>query len=158
MKSRNGILAGLLIAVAMVIALASTPAPTSAQESPAQKVMSQKFVSNGVGTQGAGVLQTGELSTLSAAVASATRTEVVAAPSSGSTYIRGLVIEKSAGGTGVVTLSYGTGTNCGTGTTTIVVFTNPPIGTIPLGIANTAAKALCITTEGANTSARALTS
>lgn len=156
-KRKGNILAIAAVAILMIAAVAVSPLPTVAQQVGDQVLISMKFVNAGVGAKGAGVLQTGELSTLSAAVASATRAEVVAAPATGSVYLRGVVIEKSAGATGVVTISYGTGTNCATSPTTIAAFTNPPIGTIPLGVAVASTKALCLTTEGVNTSARALT-
>lgn len=118
-------------------------------------------VDSGAAAKGAGVLQTGEVSTLSSAVASATRAQVVAAPTAGSIYLRGIWIEKSATSTGVVTVSYGTGTNCGTGTTTLLSLTAAtsqilPFGYEPIGIQVPATKALCLVTEGANTSVRAL--
>jgi len=117
------------------------------------------YLNEGVGALGAGVLQIGQLSTLSAAVAAATLTEVVAATSGGDqTYIRAILVEKSAGGTGTVTVRYGTGTNCGTGTTTILgPITNPPIGIIPLGILAPANVAVCVITDGTSTGARLLT-
>ncbi len=65
-------------------------------------------------------------------------------------------MEKSAGGTGVITVSTGTGTHCGTSTDVIATFTNPLDTVIDLGILLTSAEDACITTEGANTAARLL--
>lgn len=116
-------------------------------------------VSNGVGAQGAGVQQVGSLGTLSAAVASATMTQVVAAPGSGSIVLVGIFIEKATASTGLVTVSSGTGINCGTGTATLfsIGAGSPPIGFYPLPSLVGTTKALCLTTDAATTSARALT-
>ena len=116
-------------------------------------------VSNGVGAQGAGVLQVGTLGSLSAAVASATMTQVVAAPGSGSIVLLGIFVEKATATTGLVTVSSGTGTNCGTGTATLLSIGagSPPIGFYPVGALVGATKALCLTTDASTTSARALT-
>jgi hypothetical protein len=116
-------------------------------------------VSNGVGAQGAGVLQVGTLGTISAAVASATMTQVVAAPGSGSIVLLGIFVEKATATTGLVTVSSGTGTNCGTGTATLLSIGagSPPIGFYPVGALVGTTKALCLTTDAATTSARALT-
>lgn len=116
----------------------------------------------GVQTQGSMVQQTGEVSTLSAAVASTTRTEVVAAPASGSIYLRGVLVETATTTTGKVTVTQGTGADCVT--SPVVLFTlgigtgtSPfPVGYYPIGIAVPAAKALCLTTDAATTSARVL--
>ena len=112
----------------------------------------------GVKAAGVGVQQVAHVNTLSAAVASATMTEVVAVTGSGvSTHIAGIIVEKAAATTGSITLTAGTGTNCGTSGVVIVgPIIAPPSGYIPLGIVATAARAICITTEGANTSARIL--
>lgn len=116
-------------------------------------------VSNGVGAQGAGVLQIGMLGTLSAAVASATMTQVVAAPGSGSIVLVGIFVEKATATTGLVTVSSGTGTNCGTGTATLLSIGagSPPIGFYRVGSLVGTTKALCLTTDASTTSARALT-
>jgi hypothetical protein len=116
-------------------------------------------VSNGVGAQGAGVLQVGTLGTLSAAVASATMTQVVAAPGSGSIVLLGILVEKATASTGLVTVSSGTGTNCGTGTATLFSIGpgSPAIGFYRVGSLVGTTKALCLTTDAATTSARALT-
>lgn len=114
----------------------------------------------GVAAKGAGVLQTGEVSTLSSTIAG-TRTKVVTAPTSGSTYLRGIFIEKSATSTGSVIVSQGTGTNCGTNNTVLLSLTAAsgqtfPFGYQAIGILVPAGKDLCLATEGANTSVRAL--
>lgn len=122
-----------------------------------------KAVLDGVGAQGAGVLQTAPLYTLSAAVASATRAQVVAAPGAGSIYLAGILVETATNSAGIVTVSYGTGANCGTGTTTLFTLglgtgSSPfPVGFYPVHVLVPATKALCLTTDGATTSARALT-
>ena len=121
------------------------------------KLMVMMFIRGGVSSQGAGVLQVAQLNSISPAVASATRAEVVAAPASGSTYIAGILVEKSAGGAGTVTLSVGTGTNCGTGTVVLLgPVTNPPVRYVPVNVSAGSANAVCLTTDGASTSARVL--
>jgi hypothetical protein len=94
--------------------------------------------------------------TITAAVAGA-RAELVAAPATGEqVYIDSVLVEKVSGAA-TFTLTYGTGTSCGTGTTTVLgPVTNPQIGLNPLGLKIPAAKALCLETDGANTSVRAL--
>jgi len=122
-----------------------------------------KAVKDGVGAQGAGVQQTATLGTLSAAVASATAVEVVAAPGTGSTVLLGLIIEKATNAAGTVLVTYGTGTNCGTGTTTLLSFGPATassllnLGYYPVNALVPAAKALCLTTDANTTSVRALT-
>ncbi len=157
MKSNRFFIAALAILVAAMLVI--TPwAPPLAQESPAQAA----FIKHGVKSQGFGVAQVGELSTLSAAVASATLTEVVAAPTAGSIYLRGIWVEKSTTATGSVLVRYGTGTNCGTGTTTLISLTAAAgqtfaFGYYPIGVLVPATKALCLGTDAATTSVRALT-
>lgn len=148
---------GILVLL-IVLVVAGTPSGRAmAAQVGEQTLISMKFINAGVQAQASGVLQTGQVSSLSAAVASGTDAQVVAATGAGlSTYIQAVVVEKSAGATGVVTVEYGTGTNCATGKTTIVTYTNPLQNTIPLGILVPAAKAVCLVTEGANTSARIL--
>lgn len=152
------------IAVALgVLFLASSPLwLTKAQETADQVLLNMTFVKNGVSAQGAKTLQVGEVSTLSAAVASATTTQVVAAPASGSVYLRGIWVEKFTTATGSVNVIYGTGTNCGTGTTTLMSLTaaagqNFQFGYYPIGVAVPAANALCLQTDAATTGVRALT-
>jgi len=155
MKHRFSFAALLLAAVLLM----SWPwlAPV-AQESFAQV----RFIRQGVGAQGFGVYQTGEVSTLSAAVATATLTEVVAAPTTGSIYLRGIWVEKSTTATGSVLVRYGTGTNCATGTTTLLSLTAAAsqtfgFGYYPIGVQVPATKALCLGTDAATTGVRALT-
>lgn len=133
---------------------------SDAQVTPGQVTLTT--LSAGAKAKGVGVQQVGEVSTLSAAVASATRAQVVAAPTSGSIYLRGVLIETATNAAGIVTVTQGTGTNCGTGP--VVLFTlgiatasSPlPVGYYPIGIQVPAAKALCLTTDAATTSARVL--
>lgn len=117
-------------------------------------------IDSGASAKGAAVLQTGEVSTLSA-VSSSTRAMLVAAPAAGSIYLRGIWIEKAATTTGSIVFSYGTGTACATGTTTLLSLVATtgqtfPFGYQPVGIQVPATKELCVTTEGANTAVRAL--
>jgi len=144
------------VAAALVCVMLTAFIVPYAQQNGDQQLLNMSWIRTGVSSRGARVLQTGELSTLTAAVASATRAKVADGSASTNIYLRGVVIEKSAGGTGVVTVSTGTGTNCGTSTDVIVVFTNPLSTVIPLGILLTTGEDVCITTEGANTSARLL--
>jgi hypothetical protein len=134
---------------------------SAAPESPAQTALAQTYVSNGPGALGAGVLQIGQLNTLSAAVASATRTQVVAAPTAGSIYLRALWIEKSTTTTGSIIVSYGTGTNCGTGNNVITTLSAASGQTFPFGyqemeIQIPAQNALCLATDASTTSVRVL--
>jgi hypothetical protein len=127
----------------------------SAQQVGDQVLRQMRLISNGVGSAGSGILQTGDLSNLSAAVATATLTRVVTAPASGSTYIRGVVVEKSTGAGGTFTIQTGTGTNCGTGTTLLLgPVTNPPIQQYYLGVLAPAGKDVCIQTDAGTTSVR----
>jgi hypothetical protein len=144
-------LLGLLLVALLVIA---PWAPMVAQESAAQL----RFIKHGVQTQGFGVQQVGMLGTLSAAVASATLTEVVAAPASGSTVIVGVWVEKATASTGNVLVRYGTGTNCATGTTTLLSIGvgSPAIGFYPVYALAPAGKAVCLGTDAGTTSARVL--
>jgi hypothetical protein len=150
---------GALAAVTL-LALASPWIATKAQESAAQFFF--KSLKNGVQAQGANVLQIGEANTLSAAVASATTTQVVAAPASGSIYLRGIWIEKMTTATGLFNVITGTGTNCGTGTTTLLSQSlaagqSATLGEYKIGIFIPAAQALCLQTDAATTSVRAFT-
>lgn len=148
----------MLLVLAVVISTAVFR-NARAVESWTQTLMTD--VAAGVAAKGNGVLQVGEVGTLSAAVTN-TLTETNAAPSAGSIYLRGIYIEKMTATTGTVTVDYGTGTNCGTGTTTILTIgpqtaSSPiPIGYYPVNVLVTAKKALCLVTDGAGTSARAL--
>lgn len=157
MKKTVSLLMGVVLAIAALVAFVPAPPAAFAQESAAQVALQQKFVLAGPRAQGAGVMQTGEVDTLSAAVASATLTQVVAAPTSGSIYLRALLVEKATASTGSVTVKYGTGTNCGTGTTTLLgPVTVPPVGRLTLDIQVPAANALCILTDASTTSVRVL--
>jgi hypothetical protein len=144
----------LLFAVAMLIIPGSN---VNAQQVGDQTLLKMKFVNFGSSTLGTNILQTGEVNTLSAAVATATLTKVVTGPASGSVYIRGVIVEKSTGGTGSFTIQTGTGTNCGTGTAVLLgPVVNPPIGKVWLEIQATAAKDVCLQTDAGTTSARLL--
>ena len=117
-----------------------------------------KHILDGVGSQGAGVQQSAQLFTLSAAIASSTLTQVVAAPGSGSIYLGAILVEKATASTGSLGVEYGTGTNCGTGTTVLFgPVSVPPVGVMPIGILVPATKALCLVTDASTTSVRALT-
>lgn len=98
-----------------------------------------------------------DFSHITAALASTTLTEVTAAPATGSIVLKGIIVEKSTGATGTYTVRYGTGTNCGTGTTTLFgPVTNPQIGVQLLGVRIPAANALCFVTDAATTGVRAM--
>jgi hypothetical protein len=140
------------------IMLIAAPSPqVLAQQTGDQNMLNLSFIGKGVSNQGTRILQTGDLSNLSTAVATATLTRVVAAPASGSTYIRSIAVEKSTGAGGSFTLQYGTGTNCGTGTTVLIgPVTNPPIQTYYLGAIVPAGQDLCAQTDASTTSIRLL--
>jgi len=152
------LLFGALGALLIAMMFATMPgAITVAQESGSQVLLNLSWLNTGVSARGARVLQTGEVSTLTAAVASATRTAVATGSAGTQIYLRGILVEKAAATTGTVTVSTGTGTNCGTSTDVILgPITSPPAGYIPIGILLTSAEDACITTEGANTGARLL--
>ena len=157
MKSKT-FLYGLLAVVALV-ALGSL-VPSSAVETWTQTLSND--VSAGVATKGAGILQFGQIGTLTSAVASNTRAEVVAAPSAGSTYVQAIWIEKATNSSGYATVTYGTGANCVTSPTVILTLgpatatSQLRIGYYPVNVLLPATKALCLTTDGAGTSARAI--
>ena len=129
---------------------------------PGNGTNADKQMLDGVGALGAGVKQVATLGTLSASVAAATLTEVVAA-NSGSTVLLGVWLEKATATTGTVTVRYGTGTNCGTGTTTLLTLGPQtassllPIGYYPVNALVPSTKALCLITDAATTSAKVLT-
>lgn len=149
-----GLLAVLMFALA---ALLLPSGHVAAQQVGDQTLLKMKFINFGSSTLGANILQTGEVNTLSAAVATATLTKVVTGPASGSVYVRGVIVEKSTGGTGSFTIQTGTGTNCGTGTAVLLgPVVNPPIGKVWLEVQATAAKDVCIQTDAATTSVRLL--
>jgi hypothetical protein len=151
MKLRIFLYGFLIVAVA---ALLGSSYGTRAVESWTQTLM--MVVDSGPSAQGAGVLQVGQVDTLSSAVASATRAQLVAAPTAGKIYVRAVIVEKKSG-TPTFTLSYGTGTNCGTGTTTFLGPVTPVNNRVNLDIqVPVAAKALCGATDGATTGIRVL--
>lgn len=148
-----------LLALALALIVAGIYSAPRAQVTADQVTLTT--VSVGPKARGVGVQQIGEVSTLSAAVATATRTQVIAAPASGSIYLRGLWIEKSTSGSGSVTLSYGTGANCATGTTTLLSLAAATgqtlaFGYYPIGVQVPAGNALCAQTDAATTSVRVL--
>lgn len=150
----------LALFVFVMLAFVLMPVQTirAAQNVGEQALLKMRFVVDGPQAQGSGILQTGEDSNLSAAQASATLTQLVAAPASNAIYIRGVFVEKSTGAAGTYTLQYGTGTNCGTGTTVLMgPVTNPLIGYAPVGTTLPAGVALCAQTDAATTSIRVLT-
>src|SRR5512146_567119 len=104
-----------LVVVILLLVLAWRPLSQATATTGDQILLGMRWVSGGAQAKGANVLQVGEVSTLSAAVSDVTLTEVVAAPTAGSIYLRGLLVEKSTGAGGTITLQTGTGTNCGTG-------------------------------------------
>jgi hypothetical protein len=157
-KTKDRLLFGLIAVICFAVALVFIPGShVNAQQVGDQTLLKMKFVNFGSSTLGTNILQTGEVNTLSAAVATATLTKVVTGPASGSVYIRGVIVEKSTGGTGSFTIQTGTGTNCGTGTAVLLgPVVNPPIGKVWLEIQATSAKDVCLQTDAATTSARML--
>ncbi|MBZ5703245.1 MAG: hypothetical protein LAN84_15540 [Acidobacteriia bacterium] len=157
MKRKSIWAAATVLLTALILVLCIPQARIQAQQIGDQVLLQMKFIKAGPQTQGAGVLQTGEVNSLSAAVATATLTQVVAAPTSGSIYLRGILLEKVTATTGSVTVQSGTGTNCGTGTAVLLgPVVIPPAGYLRLDIQVPAAKALCLQTDAATTSVRAL--
>lgn len=156
---KKHIFTALSLAVLLTLALSTPWITSTAQVVADQVILKMKFVKDGITAQGQNVLQTGEVGTLSAAVATTSLTEVVAAPSSGSIYLRGIWIEKATATTGNVLVRNGTGTNCGTGTATILSIGvgSPAIGYYPLNVLVPGANAVCLSTDASTTSARALT-
>jgi len=155
MKAKNTFLALLVVTL---VALAGVFLTTQAQESGSQITLAQKFVKSGPQASGAGVLQVAPVNT-GVEIAVATLTQIVAAPASGSIYVDGIFLEKATATTGTVTLRYGTGTNCGTGTTTLI-YVGPqtttslmPLGYYPMHIQVPATKALCAITDATTTAA-----
>lgn len=152
-------LVAAMLLLAIGIVLFAPPAGVSAQGVGDQILLKMRFAVSGVPGQGQGILQTGEVSSVSAAVATSTLTQVVPAPATAtlSTYVRGVVVEKSTGSSGTFTIQYGTGTNCGTGTTVVLgPVTNPPIQLYYLGLVVPAGKAVCVQTDASTTSVRLL--
>ena len=158
MKSVFKATAFVLVAVlALAMAVSVSPTLHAYAVSGEQVLLGLKFIKDGaIANTTTGVLQTAEASSMSAAIAN-TATKFATAPSSGSTYIRGVIVEKVSGATSTVTIQTGTGTNCGTGTATLLgPITNLPIGFLKLGVFSTAAKDTCIVTDAAGTVVRAL--
>lgn len=155
MRNRIFLVVVILLA-ALLLMLGSPWVVTKAQEVADQVILKMKFIKDGVQTQASGVLQVGEVNTLSAAVATGTLTQVVAAPGSGSIYLRGLLVEKKSA-TPTITIQYGTGTNCGTGTTVLAGPITPVNEYIPLHVLVPAGEALCLQTDSTDTGVRALT-
>lgn len=153
-------LLGAALVAALLLVISSPGWLQAAKERGEQTLIQMGFLSDAPGAQGANVLSVGEVSKISAAVSSAAvRTEVVAAPAAGlSIYLRGILVEKATASTGSVTVTQGTGTDCAT--SPVVLFTigagSPAIAFYPVSIQVPAAKALCLTTDAATTSARAL--
>ena len=150
------ILTALFAALLLTVTFWTVP---QAQESGNQALLNLSWLSTGPTAQGSRGLQVGEVSKMSAAVESATRTEVVAAPAAGlSIYLRAVLVAESTASTGVVTVTQGTGTNCAT--SPVVLFElgigTIPIGVHPIGMQVPAAKAVCLTTDAATTKARVL--
>jgi len=148
------------IAVIALAVLSIPPIYTAAQQVGEQVLLNLTFIGKGVSATGTKVLQTGEVNNLSATIASATAAKLVSAPTSGSIYLRGVFIEKAATASSgsTYTLTYGTGTNCGTGTTTLLGPVGPPpIGFNRLEILVPAGKDLCAATDASTTVARVLT-
>jgi hypothetical protein len=123
-----------------------------------------KDVKAGVSAQGAGVQQTLEIGTISAAVASNTTAQVVAAPGAGlSTVIMKVWLEKATNTTGYVNVITGTGTNCGTNTATLFALgpstasSGVPLGPYFVGVLAPANYEVCLQTDASTTSARVVT-
>ncbi len=145
----------LVVAAIFLTFVTTSQHPAAAQQTAEQNTLNLTFIGRGISNQGTRILQTGELSSLSAAVATATLTKVVTAPASGATYIRSVAVEKSTGSAGSFTLQYGTGTNCGTGTTVLIgPVVNPTVQPYYLGIAIPSGKDLCVQTDASTTSVR----
>lgn len=155
MKMQRLMIAAFAI-VLFVVAVMLTPSThVLAQQVGDQIILKMRFANQGVQGGGGGILQTGAVSNISTAVATATLTRVVVAPASNQTYVRGVIVEKSTGGTGSFTLQYGTGTNCGTGTTVLLgPVVNPPIQQYNLGLNIPAGQDLCVQTDASTTSVR----
>ncbi|HEY6349610.1 MAG TPA: hypothetical protein VI636_09395 [Candidatus Angelobacter sp.] len=151
MKKFLGMIGMLSFIMLLVIALAAW------QQVGEQNLLKLSFVGKGVSSTGTNVLQTGEVNSITAPVATATLTRIVFAPASGQTYIRRVMVEKSTGSTGTFTLQYGTGTNCGTGTTVLFgPVTNPQVVPHYIGILVPAGQDLCAQTDASTTSVRVL--
>lgn len=155
----------LLMVIAVITAVAASfvaggmlqVGSVHAQQVGEQNLLKLYFIGKGVSPQGNNVLQTGEVNSITSAVATSTLTRIVVAPASGQTYIRRVLVEKSTGSTGTFTLQYGTGANCGTGTTVLFgPVTNPQVVPHYIGILVPAGQDLCAQTDAATTSIRVL--
>lgn len=141
----------IVIAVLVVLSVVGL----MAQQSGDQNTLNLSFVGRGASARGIKVLQTGDLSSLSSAVATATLTKAVTAPTTGSTYIRAVLVEKATATTGSFTIQTGTGTNCGTGTTVLLgPVVNMPVQQYYMGLQAPAGKDVCIQTDASTTSVR----
>ncbi|HLJ89568.1 MAG TPA: hypothetical protein VKZ53_22350 [Candidatus Angelobacter sp.] len=152
--------AAILVVVVLAVIVGLMTAPSAhviAQQVGEQNLLKLRFIGSGASPQGLNILQTGDLSILSPAVASSTLTRVVAAPATGQTYIRSVAVEKSTGAAGSFTIQFGTGTNCGTGTTVLLgPVVNPPVQTYYLGAQVPSGQDVCIQTDASTTSVRLL--
>lgn len=156
MRRKNLLIGALILAVFALIAYTPTG---RAVESWTQTLMTD--VGLGPQTSGYGVLQTNRV-VKGTDINSATLTQIIAAPATGQIFVDGVFLEKATATTGAVTLQYGTGTNCGTGTATLA-YIGPatstslmPLGYYPLKIQVPAAKALCAKVDATTTDALVL--
>jgi hypothetical protein len=151
-----------IVCIVLVIAtLGSLMINAQGPGSPNQALMRMRTVGDGVQANGANVLQIGELGTLSA-TATNSLLKLATAPAAGSIYLRALWIEKMTTATGTVDLKYGTGTNCATGTTTMMSLAMaasqiPTVGEYKINIPVPAGKDLCALTDAATTVVRVIT-
>ncbi len=146
----------LVLAVAAIFAF--TPASKAVETWTQTLVMD---VSVGPPANAAGILQVKELNKATD-INSATLTQIIAAPAAGSIYVDGIFLEEATATTGKVTLEYGTGTNCGTGTTALA-YLGPQtstsllaLGYYPLKIQVPAGEALCAEVDATTTEALVL--
>lgn len=156
MKLKKVLIGALALAV---VAIFSFTLPGHAVESWTQMLMTD--VGIGPQTSGYGVLQTNRV-VKATEINSATLTQIIAAPAAGQIFVDGIFLEKVTATSGAVTLQYGTGTNCGTGTATLA-YIGPqtstsllPLGYYPLKIQVPAAKALCAKVDASTTDALVL--
>lgn len=147
--------------IAALLAGAGVFVNARAVESWTQTLMND--LASGPAAKGAGVLQTGEVSTVSTVASDTTLIALVAAPPTGSIYVRGIWVEKSTTGTGSITLKTGTTTTtpCDTGAATVLTLSAASGQTLdfgyhPLGIRVAATKILCGSTDAATTAFRVL--
>lgn len=156
MKRKNLLIGALVLAVIAIFAF--TP-PGRAVESWTQTLMTD--VGIGPQTSGYGVLQVNTVNKATSLTATSL-TQLIAAPAAGSIFVDGVVLEKATATTGYAELEYGTGTNCGTGTTALATLGPATstsllnLGYYPLKIQVPAGKALCGVVDGAGTAALVL--